>query len=221
MRSVLLCLLLIAFIDLKSQDREVNVKAGTIPGVEVFNRGSDTKGSPYLIEDWVMGGVNLNGSLYHVNQKVKYDIYRDELLIQYPKSAKLMLVPTERINAFNIYTNDGDTLRFKNIDQSFYEILLDGSVTLLTSYNKYLLEADKGGSYSTRADNEIVAGKNKFYLRIGNGELNQIKMSLKSISSMLPEYTQVLKTFVKKNSLNLKEKEDLIKLIAYHNANIQ
>jgi hypothetical protein len=205
------------------QTGEITVFTGLIPGIDTFDF-SDKKveGTPFLFDDWQDGSVTLKNSMLYINQKIKYDIYMDRILIMNPQKNVPQLITKDRVKAFAIVTDTVDTVYFENFVHSYYQILCVGKATLMAKHSKHLLEADEiKGDFNTRKNDEFSHGIKKFFIMTSDKEIHKVKTNMKSISTIFPGVSESLKEYSKENLLNLKNESDLVSLIKYYNSNLE
>ena len=55
----------------------------------VENLSSDISGSPYLLDDWLKGTVELGNKVSYKDVDLKYNLYKDELFFKNPKDGSM------------------------------------------------------------------------------------------------------------------------------------
>jgi hypothetical protein len=183
----------------------------------------DIEGSPFLTDDFNKGTIKLSNGVTYKDTPLKYDQVEDVVYFQGKDGQTLMFA--QPVNEFTIsYIKDNTVYNkhyrnnyppiAKNTDKSFYEILTDGTAQLLKRTIKSIQEDKPYNSATiTRNINEDV----KYYLFI-SGKINQIKKDKKSVFSVLGNKQDELEKYMKTNNINLKNDEDLAKLLAYYNS---
>jgi len=175
---------------------------------------SGLEGEAYLYKDYKKAFVrfaNSKTSLYDI----KYDQLGDEVVVKDEAGQELTF--SETVLEFK-FQDDKRVFRNgfapigKNTEKSFYEVLFDGKVKYLTKVGKMIMET-KG--YNTAAVKKIVDDTQYFIVK-QDGKPEVVKNNEKSILSALgkPE----LSAYVKTNKLNLKNNEDVAKLLVYNDS---
>lgn len=180
---------------------------------------TDVKGSPWLTEDWVPGMVKLgNGSTYK-DVPLKYDQVSGELIFR-DRSGKTLAF-ADPVSEFKIIDAQKHERLFRsgfkavdsNTGQTFYQVLYDGGTILLKDVKKNIIEH--------RAYNSATAVKSivetPVYYLIMNGSPVKIKKDKKAILAVLSK-TDQLEKYIKDNNLNLKDDQDLAKLITFYDS---
>ncbi|MGF1922770.1 MAG: hypothetical protein ACQUHE_01225 [Bacteroidia bacterium] len=172
-------------------------------------------GEPYLYKDFKKAFVrfaNANTSLY----EVKYDQLADELIVKGEGDQEFAF--SDPILEFK-FQESKKTFRSgfaptsnKTSEKSFYEILFDGNVKYIKRASKVIIEAKEYNGPSIKKIDE----SNAYFIVKPGAAPEPVKNNEKSILSVLakPE----LAAYVKTNKLNLKNDEDVAKLLAYNDS---
>lgn len=179
------------------------------------------EGSPFFVNDWVNGSVTLaNGSSFK-NVQLKYNELEDVLYFKNGKNEEFMFAQPVQEFTLQIPKTDGlQQHHFRNgylagsNAKAYYEILSDGKAQLLKRSSKVIQE-DK--EYNSATVTQKIIESIKYYLFI-DGKMNPVKKDKKSLFSILGNKTAELDNYIKANNLNIKDDDDLIKLINYYNS---
>lgn len=204
----------------------INVKAQTlnsINGTSVqLTDFRDVKGSPYFYNDWLKGDVIMSDDVVHQNMDLRYNLVDDQLYFK--SSNQSVLTFADPVKQFTINAPEGSiqvlTFRkgYQNIpgttSTSFLEILTEGKTQLLKKFSKKIQTENVYPNTST--DKFFTETKTYYIFKDGKGIL--IRLDKKSIISALSNKQTELETYIKQNNLNLKDDEDLRKLITYYNS---
>ena len=181
----------------------------------------NVNGSPYLFEDWASGTAKTIDNATKKDIQIKYDEIEDILLMKGDDN-KLLIFPVQ-VAEFIINDPKTNSLRtFRsgfiatkgNTDKSFFEVIADGKVRILKKNHKVISESKE---YSG-AINKSVSDGIKYYLVNEDNTPVAVKLDVKSISALLPAKQSELTEYAKTNKLNLKNNEDVVKLISYYNS---
>jgi hypothetical protein len=185
-----------------------------------FKEYSNLEGSPYFNADWAKGDVKFANSPEQRGRSIKYDEIKDALLTQMAENKIGEF--DEPVIAFTITNSDGSIANFSQFpgngklsDQAYFQVLSDGKVKLLKKNAKAISEYKKdiGSAVTTREAVDNI----DYYLLI-NGKAVRFKKDKKSVESALGNKQAELDTYIKANSLNLKNDDDLIRLIVQYNS---
>jgi len=181
-------------------------------------------GSPYLYEDWTKGAIKLtNGTIYN-DMALKYDQVEDILLFKGKDGTALEVIepiteftlqlPGSGIAENKVFQSGFKAEKINDSKDSFYEVLADGKVKLLKRTAKVIREEK---AYGSATINKNIMQNVNYYISKGE-TLIKIKKDKKSVLTSLQNKNSELESYLKANSLNLKEDTDLAKLIAYYNS---
>ena len=154
------------------------------------NRYKGVTGTPFLYESWVQAILITNRD---VEFKVpsKLNLYDDEVLSQrasnkdqlaldsrFVKSIKFILDTTNR-HFVNLGLK-GENPDLDNIkDVGFFEVLWDGETKLYAKRIKIFKQADFKGAYSARKTSDQFFDDNRYYYKLKDMELIQLKLKKK------------------------------------------
>ncbi|WP_204346174.1 hypothetical protein [Psychroserpens algicola] len=189
---------------------------------------SDIKGSPYLNESFKDGQYFLNGkSQGHFY--IRYNVYNDQIEILTDVSPENFNSKTPKYDAFLKSNNskiilDGKTIKsyYYNDDNGnttnsyFIEVNTTDKYTLLVRKRCVLTPAEKAATPNqadraarfTIYDDYYMLDKNEQYPR-------KIEPKQRKLLKTFPAKADALKDYIKKERINLKEEDDLIKLTNY------
>lgn len=186
-------------------------------GRPVFEkRYTDIKGTPYLFEDWVEGSVKLKSGKAFDGVKLKYDQVADELMFLDQAGKEMLFV--EPVVEF---TMDKKTFRigYPATDgaspESYYEVLVEGKTELLKRTSKKVIEE---AAYNAATKVKTIRSNESYYVTASNLSLTKVKKDKKSLLAALPDKSAELEAYVKSNRLDLRQEQDMAKLIAYYNS---
>jgi hypothetical protein len=184
---------------------------------------TDVSGSPFLSDQWVKGMVKLVDGRTYKDVLLKYDQLKDELYFQDKKKDTLIFV--DPVREFKVEYAANDEMHeklfrngYKNIpnstENSFFEVLSDGTAQLLKRTTKSISESKEYNSTTVvKHFDENV----KYYIIVSE-KVIPVKRDKKSILAALTNKQPQLESFMRTNNINLKNDEDLSKLMAYYNS---
>jgi hypothetical protein len=208
----------------KENVRELGSLSGT-GNVRTFdNRYEGTKGSPYVLEEWVPGEVRMRNEQRILIKEMNYNCFDNEVAYLDPSSRAVMLINKYTIDHFSLNAGQ-DTLLFVPIkldgDKTamFARVLYQGESTLYKLYGKEFIRANYEGAYSADRKYDEFADKSSLYLATAkNPAPTKIKKSKKQILAALPGADDQLASYVRSEKLDLKREEDLISLLRYYDS---
>lgn len=180
---------------------------------------SNTKGTPYLLEDWANGTVKLQKGEIFKDIALKYDIVNDILIFKNPGDGQ-PLAFKDAVKEFKIAaqpSSQNNDLLFRNgykpNPQHFFQVLEDGKVQLIKRNSKIVKESREFNSASTTKAFYPVSD----YYIVKGGELIRIRKFKNDVLANLDKQDQLM-NFLEKNNLKLKSEEELIKIIHHYNS---
>jgi hypothetical protein len=205
----------------------LNVKAQTyqttLGGVAFKEQNfADVKGSPYVFSDWAIGTVQTSKGIYN-NINVMYSELDDQ--IYFKNKEQEMVQFADPVKDFTLsYQQDGNQVLahyrngYTNIagssNNAFFEILTDGKVQLLKKTTKKVREEVVYGS--TESNKNFLTTIRYYIVTPEKGIL--VKKDKKSVFAALGSKQNELEEYTKKNSIDFKKDDDLVKLITYFNS---
>jgi hypothetical protein len=159
---------------------------------------STIQGSGYFVDGWSTGSVVYEDVEYR-GVKLKYDQYKDELIILHPNGLPVILF-SPRVNSFSLLSR-----RFINInplglavtgsESGFFELLSEGSINLLVKRKKILDEV-----VQTSGVTKSFVSRNEF-LAVKGGKIYKIKKE-SNLFDLMPEKKQGAKNLLRQNNIN-------------------
>ncbi|HEY9257631.1 hypothetical protein [Chitinophaga sp.] len=215
------CMLTVSVTRLSAQAGAALLSKGA-DGNPVFEKSyTDVQGSPYLQEDWAIGSVVLKSDKSYTGVALKYDQVKDELLFRNEKNEMNTFV--QPVKSFNINSRkDNSQLVFRNgfapakgaTESSYYQVLADGKVQLLFR-NVKKVRKDKAYNSATTV---LTIEEYPNYFIAKNGVPVSIKKNEKAVLEAIGGDSAALTAYIRSNKLNVKNDEDLVKLIVYCNS---
>ncbi len=186
---------------------------------------SDVAGNPYLFRDWSDGLVRFSSGRQLKQFKLKFDCAQNKLMLQFNGST---FAAESNISEFVIFQKNGkktDSLHFKKgypnygkaTGETFYQVLTEGTVTLLHLFNKNILEEKQIAATSSI---RRYQDEEKLFLLRGN-QLSEIGREKNSLTNLLSDKSEELKRFIDENDLKMKSVADITKVVRKYNELIQ
>jgi hypothetical protein len=102
-------------------------------------------------------------------------------------------------------------------EETFYQVLTEGRVTLLRLFNKNIIEDKQFGATST---NRRYQDEDKL-LVLRDNTLVEITRERNAIIELLPDQAEALKRFIGENDLKMKSAADITKVVQKYNELVQ
>lgn len=199
-----------------NMDTFYNVQAG-----DVIVLNDETKGSPYVYEKFQIGSlVNKEGKVIVSNVALNYNAYND-LMVGKPNvnssddDAKNLTKSTE----FDVMIGKDRYISVivNSYDLRYFQLLSEGDkVSLIKRYDKEYKAKELATTSLTRDIPAMFKDKESYYLYYPDGSYEPLPSSKSKIMKSFQHGSEI-KSFVKRNKLNVTKEQDLIQVIKYYN----
>lgn len=166
------------------------------------------------------GSAELDNQQTFKDLALKYNIYTDEVYYKNTINGTAMdfITPVVKFDLDKngereIYVNGFPNIN--NFDKkTYYQVLLDGKTKLLFKRYKTLVESkDFNSATSTKTFSEDSG-----YYFFKGGTIKRIRPSRKEFLEILKDKEEQIKDYQKKEIIDYKKNQDLIKLVEYYNS---
>lgn len=150
--------------------------------------------------------------------KLRYNIYKDQM--EYTKSGKLYFLK-KQVGRMVSFTNLNTKYQVYEIDgkRKFFVVHNEGNNRLLTKSIVQFQEArqaEDSFQQSSRAD--FKRERDQIYFAFNNTSPVKVPSSKKKFFALFGDKESAIKTYMKKNKLSRKDKEDLIKVLDHYSS---
>ena len=180
---------------------------------------SKIEGSPYLFKEWH------KGTLYDIKDNatteaaINFNGDTGKVVIQ--EEDKIIELNENLYNRIEIMVDGKKEVlvnRITPIDLTYYRAIYQSEMhQALEKFESDLKEDDGVGTYGASSKRAKFMNKTKFFL-FKDGKLHQVNRNNKKLVEFLK--SPRLKGYIKKNKLNLKKDEDLVKALAYYESSM-
>lgn len=184
-------------------------------GKEQIQYLSSIRNHPYFKSvDYTVGHLSYDGVDYN-DVKMRYDIYREELLLLSPDNRFNIILPSDRLSYAYIH---GYRLEYMDPDgplgvmpRGYYFILHDGDVGLFAHYSCRLNHEVKGMEHI-----DYFEQSTKYYVRI-DGKCYHVR-GRRSILALFKSHKRELSRYIKSESLNFRSslEESIVKVVKHY-----
>lgn len=190
---------------ISQQERQQMVDMAASPAAGVGNvrtfdhRYEGLRGTPYMYPYWAKGYVVLTNGQRYDKARIKYDAYKQDLVItQPPIRPDSIVIDRDRVSWFVIQTPDsGAAILFRRfpdvrandaaLKNSYYRVLHDGPHTLVQRISKTFRPASYQGTYSRDVRYDAFENKADYYILSPDQRLTKVKLTTKSLLAALTE----------------------------------
>jgi len=181
-------------------------------GVGFDSRYEGIKGSPQLFENLLPSLLRVQGQEYYLQLESNLDITRNLLIFKYPRTGKLLSIPSDMVKEVKIKSNGNEMIfrvtREKNFEREikdgrFYQVLMDGDILFIKLPIKKIVEADFKAVYSPDRRYDEYTTYYKYYIMRSDSTFHQILLNKKSLIKIFPEKKELISnSFEEKSSEN-------------------
>ncbi|WP_210488949.1 hypothetical protein [Rufibacter aurantiacus] len=207
---------------------------GNAANVRIFdNRYEGVKGSPYFMEAWLPGEIeikagNTGKTELFKDLNLKYDVFSNLLVAVIPQTKDTLQISTLPVISFRMEAPAGDKLEFRRIKEAreldpaladaFFAVLYDsqnGKATVVKRIAKKKIEANFKGPYSAGQTYDEIVDETSYYV-VANGKMKKVKLNKKSLLEAFPEKADQIKSFISSQKLAMSSEADLVKAVTYY-----
>ena len=182
---------------------------------------ANVTGSPFLLDTFVESTIEMKNGVTYKNVPLNFDLL-DQKVIAVGKDNVLFEI-IDPINSFSIFTGNKTHLfrsgypDTKSTDSNtFFEVLADGTITLLKRQWKVMWEEK---TYNSATLEKSILDKNSYYIYDqAKKSLTSFKPQKKTVMSALVNNKKEMEDFIKKENINFSDDADLTKIFIYYNS---
>lgn len=150
-----------------------------------------------LTPDWINGDVTINGTCF-TDVPLKYDIYNDNLLINY-KNKRVLILNKEMVDGFVLHYEGKSYTLIKTVDsqdsEAFYQVFYSGKTDLLKHWRKKRVQFAVEARYDQfQQDSRLLISIEGILYEFGNR---------KSLHRLFGDYSGDVRTFMRKNRIKV------------------
>ena len=155
-------------------------------------------GTEFLIEDkWYKADIKVN-DIHFKNVDVKYDIYNDNLLVNY-YNKRIIILNKENIEAFTLYTGDRNLFfineKGRNGLDGYYQVIYEGDIRLLKKWRKKRAQFVIEARYDEfQPDNVLIFVKDQ--------EIYQVK-NRRKLLRIFGDNKREIRSFIRQENIHL------------------
>lgn len=194
---------------------KVREQAAIYSGKQQVSYAPTIQNTPYWVSDQPGKGVLCYDGILYPEVSMCLDLYRNELVVQYPGSFYRVVLDKERVD-YAILHNDKIIYarkdKWNNMPEEGYVILLhDGTFQLI---KKYKVDLEKSDSF--QGQEESFRKKERYYIA-KEGILFPVK-NKKALLKLVSDKDKEIKSYLQKQSPDFKKQweQALISIIAYY-----
>jgi hypothetical protein len=205
---------------------------GTINGTLIDLRGSAVpignaltiEGSPYFSANWSKGTITLSNKKKYERISVKLNLHTDDVLFIAEDTKNEMIalkgsvleieVSDPEKNDKLVLFRSGYPSVQSNSQKTYYNVLVDGRVSLLKQIKKTIIEEKPFNSASVIQKYKTE----KFYFLFVNNSMALLKKKKDDLLNLLSAQKEKVDAFINTNKLNVKSDDDLVRIVEFYNS---
>ncbi len=218
--SILTFFLVISYLIVHSQGRTRNIEVLKFTHTETVYVDERDRGLKYTIEvtkDWVLADIITKSYGKLQNVLIKYDPHYKVIFLKLDQEVHTL--KTEEIASFVLKTEIGersfDNFIIEDNKQEFLEKIYIDKITLYKRYATSYQKAHYNKLLDAGSHRDQILVKERFYLSYTDGKMEMVPYERRKIMNLLLAKKPSVRSFIKGENLNVKDVDDLIKIIAY------
>jgi hypothetical protein len=186
-------------------------------------RYEGVQGTPYFLDGWTQGRIDLvNGAKYE-NVPLKYDARNQNLVLRRDQTRDSIIVFPMQVSQFLLRADDGAVWVFRrfplaktndnDLKDSYFLVLYDGKTSLLKRVTKVFKKADYRDPYSTNVRFDSYKSDYAYFVLKPDNTLVKIKKSKKALFEALNDKGANVEAFAAQEKLEFKTDIDFAKVV--------
>lgn len=183
----------------------------------------DVVGSPLLFSDWMPGVIYLKDGHKADKFPLNFDLFNNEVLFQHQGNSLVVVDAVKEVVIFPYGANANVSYVFrngflpveKNNESTFYQVLQDGTTTLLKLTKKIITEK---AEYNQPVVKSFESSET-YYVVKANKAPQKISKSKKALLEALADSSGKLASWIEKNGYKCKSDEELVAVVKAFNEN--
>lgn len=211
---------------IQPRSMEEPLNEGDYPAtVETLSDPTDgVQGDPYFTNDWIEGQVTLDGGEEYNNVTLRYDMYRNLLLIRGKDGEATPLRP-EKVRSFVLGpTRMANLARFHRAkylygfdevpDEQFVQVIYESKSKLFAVHRKPTLSSDEeGGQVAPDRPGTTVT---EYYYISPQGEVSAFEPNREAVLALFSDKREAVQTFIQDAMLDFDSVVDLGRLVGFY-----
>ena len=173
-----------------------NLARRSTGGVGFDSRYEGIKGSTRLLDTLRPSLLKVKGQDFYMKLETDIDLTTNSLIFTYPKTGKLLLIPSDMIREVKINC-DGKEMVFRTAsgktyakdfqEHKFFQVLKEGQFQFIKIHIKKLIAADYKAVYGADRRYDEYTTYYKYYIMRPDSTFQQIQLNKKSLIKMFPD----------------------------------
>ncbi len=181
-------------------------------------RPTEIQGTPYLNSEYQIGTVLSDSNKLYKNVPLRYDCFDDAL--EFCRDNKTFyLFPKETVKKAEF---GGKTFVYRAIEgengteKAYFELVAEGKAALLSRYSINFYEPVPTNGLTDAKPARFDNMRETYYISFDNSPAKKIPAN-KKMAEIFGDKSKAVETFISKEKLSAKKKDDLKKIVAFYN----
>ncbi len=195
----------------------------------IDNRYEGVQGTPYFLNDWVIGRIDMMNGQQYDKVPIKYDAHNQNLVLRRDTSRDSIIVSPNYVKQFVLRADDGAEWLFRrypmvkvndnDLKNGYFIVLYEGKTSLLKRVSKTFKKADYKDPYSTNVRYDTYKNDFAYYLLRPDNTLTKVKkMSKKSLFDALNDKGANFEAFAMQEKLDFNSDTDFVRVVKYYDS---
>lgn len=206
---------------LLASERYPELRFAYLIGDVYFNDYIQVKGEAFMTADFVQGDILLTNGRRIEGVEFKLDAYAHRVMLYHDKLRRIVILDKYTLEGFVIEGPSGErefrllenrNTKAKTSDGVFVEVLTEGDISLYKLFYRDILPLRASEGIFL----EEFIPETLYYFEYGD-EFNTIKLRRRALLRRFPEYKTEIRTYLRKQKLQVRNQEDFIIALNYIN----
>ncbi len=208
---------------IQRRSTEEPLNEGDYPAT-VETLGDGAQGNPYFTNDWSEGQVTLDGGEEYDNVSLRYDVYRNRLLIRGQNGeatplesgdVRSFIVGPNRVANLARFTRAQYVTGFDEVpDDQFVQIIYEAKSKLIAVHHKPTRPSDETGGQG--APDQLGATATQYYYISPRGEVSVFEPEREAVLELFGDQREAVDTFILDGMLDFDSVVNLRRLVGFY-----
>ena len=193
---------------------------------KVDNQYEGVRGTPWFLNEWMLGRIDMTNGLKYDNVPLKYDAFSQNLFLRRDATRDSIIVFPVQVKQFVLRADEGIEWLFRrypmvkvkdnDLKDGYFLVLYDGKNSLLKRVSKVFKKADYKDPYSTNVRYDAYNNDYSYFILKPDNTLLKIKKTRKAFFEALNDKGANFEGFASEQKLDFKTDTDWAKIVKYY-----
>lgn len=190
------------------------------------NRYEGVQGSPYFLNQWVQGRIEMVNGQNYDKVPLKFDAFSQNLVLRRDAMRDSIIVFPMQVKQFVLKAEDGAEWTFRrfpmvkvkdnDLRDGYFLVLYEGKTSLLKRVSKVFKKADYKDPYSTNVRYDAYNNDFNYFVLRPDNTLVKVKKSKKALYDALDDKGANFEAFAMQEKLDFKTDTDFARVVKYY-----